>query len=122
MEVYRELAQTEEHPDAEYVFRNVKKRIPAISFDTVYRTLRLLHEKGVISRVSSTSDRARFDANMRQHHHFVCEQCGAVHDFYSDKFDGLTPPSEVSEFGTAASVQVQVRGVCNQCRRKGKRG
>jgi len=120
-EIYRELAATKEHPDAETIFRNVRERIPAMSFDTVYRTLRTLEEKGVIARVGTPLERSRFDANMMKHHHFVCEKCGSVRDFYSPKFDGLTAPDDVRELGTPNSVHVEVRGVCNVCRRKAKR-
>ena len=49
-EIYVELAHTEEHPDAETVFRRVRLRIPTISFDTVYRNLRTLEEHGVIQK------------------------------------------------------------------------
>ena len=72
-EIYRELAATEVHPDAETIFRNVRERIPAMSFDTVYRTLRTLEEKGLIARVGTPLERSRFDANMMKHHHFVCD-------------------------------------------------
>ncbi len=118
-EIYRELAASEAHPDAETLFRKVRKRIPAISFDTVYRTLRVLEEKGVISRVGTPLERSRFDANMRRHHHFICETCGLVRDFYSPQFDGLTVPAPAREFGTARSLQVEVRGICHACRKTG---
>ena len=45
-EIYRELASTEEHPDVETIYARVRSRIPAVSLDTVYRTLRLLEKKG----------------------------------------------------------------------------
>lgn len=67
IEILRELASSEEHPDAETVYKGVQQRIPTISLDTVYRALRLLEEKGVISRVGCTRDRARYDANTDQH-------------------------------------------------------
>ena len=66
-------------------------------------------------------ERSRFDANMMKHHHFVCEQCGSVRDFYSPQFDGLTASDDVRELGTPNSVHVEVRGVCNVCRKKAKR-
>ena len=48
MEILRELASTGEHPDAETIFKRVRRRIPAVSLDTVYRTLRMLEDKGII--------------------------------------------------------------------------
>lgn len=114
-EILRELVGTEEHPDAETIFERVRERIPAISRDTVYRTLKLLEEKGVISRVGSTRDRARFDANTDRHHHFVCCECGMIGDFYSDVLDRFPVPREVAEMGSVETVYVELRGRCRKC-------
>lgn len=120
MEILRELASTGEHPDAETIYTRVRRRLPSISLDTVYRTLRMLEEKGVISRVPSMQDRARFDANMNRHHHFVCEACGRISDFYSAELDHFAPPPEVAALGRVESVHVELRGKCKTCRRKGR--
>ena len=119
-EVYRELRATEEHPTAETIYRNVKKRIPAISQDTVYRTLRLFEEKGLISRVSAIGESMRFDGNTKRHHHFICTECGKIRDFYSDGFNNLTAPEEVTTLGEVNSVHVEIRGVCNICQKKNR--
>jgi len=117
-EILQELAGTEEHPDVETVYRNVRKRMPAVSLDTVYRTLRLFEEKGVIVRLGAMKERARFDANTSRHHHFVCTQCGLVRDFYDEALNGLKTPPEVSVMGCVDSVYVEFRGVCRTCRRE----
>lgn len=121
LEILRELAGTGEHPDAETIFRRVRKRLPSISLDTVYRTLRMLEEKGVISRVPSMTDRARFDANMDCHHHFVCAVCGRIADFTSPALDGFVPPPAVGAIGTVESVHVELRGRCAACAKKAVR-
>jgi len=117
-EIYRELMATEDHPNAETIYGNVKKRIPAISLDTVYRTLRLFEQKGIISRVSAAGESMRFDGNTKRHHHFICVECGKVRDFYSDDFNNLVAPAEVAKLGKVGSVHVEVRGVCNTCQDK----
>ena len=114
-EILRELAGSEEHPDAETILGRVRRRVPAISVDTVYRTLRLLEDKGVIARVGSMRDRARFDANTDRHHHFVCTECGMIGHFYSDAMDRLPVPREASEMGSVEGVYVELRGVCRKC-------
>ena len=115
VEIMRELASTEDHPDAESVYRRVKGRIPTISLDTVYRTLRLLEDNGVISRVGFPRDRARFDANTERHHHFVCSKCGLVRDFYSEEIDRLRAPEEATQMGCVDSIYVELRGCCREC-------
>ena len=87
MEIFREVAQTGDHPDAEKVFQGVRKRMPTVSMDTVYRTLWWLKDLGLITILGPARERARFDANLRRHHHFVCTQCGLTRDFYSDELD-----------------------------------
>jgi Fur family peroxide stress response transcriptional regulator len=119
-EVYRELVMTDEHPDAETIYNRVRERMPSISLDTVYRTLRLFEEKGVISRLGSRVERMRFDGNSRPHHHFVCEGCGLVSDFYNEELNAFPPPPEVKEMGSVESVYVEMRGLCAECRKEAK--
>jgi Fur family peroxide stress response transcriptional regulator len=114
-EILRELAATDEHPDAETLHGRVRKRMPSISLDTVYRSLRLLEDKGVISRVGSMRDRARFDSNTERHHHFVCTECGMIGDFYSDALDHVQVPGEVAAMGRVSGVYVELRGRCRKC-------
>lgn len=117
-EIYRALARTEEHPDAETLYSRVRRRIPAISLDTVYRTLRMLEEKGIISRVGFLGERSRFDANTERHHHFVCKKCGFVGDVYSKAWDDFQTPRDVEAMGTVDSIHVEFRGQCKACQRK----
>lgn len=117
-EILRELAASAEHPDAEMIYTRVRTRIPTISLDTVYRTLKLLMDRGVIARVASMKDRARFDANMDRHHHFICMQCGMISDFYSDAIDSLPVPREVADMGSVKGVYVELRGICRNCKQQ----
>ena len=116
-EVFRELAATEEHPDAETVYQRVRKRVPAISRDTVYRTLATLEAQGLIRRAETYTGSLRYDANTEQHHHFVCIECGRVQDFFSNALNKLRIPRSVATLGTVESAHVQVRGLCATCRR-----
>jgi Fur family transcriptional regulator, peroxide stress response regulator len=120
-EILRELAETDEHPDVETVYTRVRRRIPAISLDTVYRTLRLLEEKGVIARVGSVIERARYDANMGRHHHFVCCACGMIGDFCSDVLDRFPVPRAVAAMGSVEGVYVELRGRCRKCEARAKK-
>ncbi len=119
MEIFRELAASQEHPDAEAVFQSVRRRVPAISRDTVYRTLATLEEHGLIRRAEALSGSARFDANTQKHHHFICTSCGAIKDFRSEALDELPIPESVRSLGAVQAAQVQVRGVCSACMSKG---
>jgi Fur family peroxide stress response transcriptional regulator len=114
-EVFRELAATSEHPDAETLYVRVRRRVSSISRDTVYRTLASLEELGLVRRAEILFSRGRYDANMEPHHHFVCTECGRVADFTSPALDELPVPTSVSAMGTVHSTHVQMRGVCSTC-------
>jgi Fur family peroxide stress response transcriptional regulator len=118
LEVFREVAQTDDHPDAETVYRRVRKRLPTVSLDTVYRTLWLLTDLGLISTLGPPRERTRFDANLSRHHHFICVHCGLTRDFYSDALDELRLPAAVNAYGRVETTHVEVRGVCRSCGKK----
>jgi Fur family peroxide stress response transcriptional regulator len=118
MEVFREVACSDQHPAADEVLERVRERIPNISLDTVYRILYWLEDEGLISRVPMSSDRLRFDGNADSHHHFVCSRCGAIQDFTSQDVDRLRLPDEVKTWGRIQDRHLQIRGICRACLRK----
>jgi Fur family peroxide stress response transcriptional regulator len=115
LEIFREVAQTGDHPDAEMVYERVRERMPTVSLDTVYRTLWLLNDHNLITTLGSSRHRTRFDANLTRHHHFVCVRCGSTRDFYSEELDELELPSSTRAFGRIERTLVEVRGVCREC-------
>jgi Fur family peroxide stress response transcriptional regulator len=120
IEIFREVAQTGDHPDADQVFQRVKDRIPTVSLDTVYRTLWLLNDLGLVAKLGSSRERTHFDANLNSHHHFVCGKCGFTRDFYSNDLDNIRLPDSVGSFGEIEATHVEVRGVCRECVEKGR--
>jgi Fur family peroxide stress response transcriptional regulator len=115
VEIYRQVAATDEHPDAETVHRRVCETMPTVSLDTVYRTLYLLEDLALVSRVPPLTDRLRFDANTAHHHHFVCAKCGRIQDFYSSEADRLSVPPEVETWGRVLSRHLEICGICSEC-------
>jgi Fur family peroxide stress response transcriptional regulator len=118
MEIFREVAMSEEHPDAEKIYNRVRKRLPYISLDTVYRTLWSLLDLGLITTLGLPRRTVRFDANMKLHHHFVCTKCGMTRDFYSKKLDRLKIPGSEEILETVQRTQVEVSGICMKCSKK----
>jgi len=122
LEIFREVAQSTEHPDAEKIYQSVSSRIPTISLDTVYRTLWMLKDLGLITTLGSPRERTRFDANLDHHHHFVCVKCGLTRDFYSDALDKLELPESLLSIGHPVKTQVEVNGLCRECAEGAKPG
>lgn len=118
LEIFREVASSLEHPDAETVFQAVHARMPTLSLDTVYRTLWMLNDLGLISTLGSRRESVRFDANPERHHHYVCVRCGKARDFQSAELDTLRLPHTVRELGSVLSTHVEVQGICDSCAKK----
>src|SRR4030042_3563825 len=74
LEIFREIAASTEHPDAETVFRGVRTRIPTVSLDTVYRTLWLLDGLGLITTLGPRRESGRLDPTLEHPHHYVFRQ------------------------------------------------
>lgn len=122
LEIFRILTETAGHPTAEEVFDRARVKIPAISLDTVYRTLATLEQHGVLVKVL-VGARIRYDPNIAEHHHFVCTECREIEDFYWPTFDRTQLPSRIRQCGRITSRRVELKGVCSACmkKRKGKK-
>ena len=120
LEVFREVAASLEHPDANAIFREVRRRVPTVSLDTVYRTLWLLDDLGLVRTLGPRRESVRFDANLEHHHHNVCVQCGLARDFESVELDALRLPEAVKKLGSISGTHVEVRGTCERCLRRSR--
>lgn len=121
LEIFRELAQTETHPSADILFERLRRRLPTVSLDTIYRTLNLFDEKGIITKVGTTDHQTRFDANTDQHHHFFCKTCGRIQDFTCQAFNDLNAPPEAMSVGDVTTIRVEIQGICSACREAPKK-
>jgi Fur family peroxide stress response transcriptional regulator len=124
--ILNEVLQRRDHPNAEMVYRAVRRKLPSVSLDTVYRTLWFLHDLGLVEALGSGIGNLRFDTNSQLHHHFICVRCGAIHDFEDEGFDQLAIPQAAAVFGRIKKAQVEFRGLCKNCkkneRKKNKEG
>lgn len=122
LEIFREVAASIEHPDAEMVFRAVRVRMPTVSLDTVYRTLWFLGDLGLVNPLGPRRESVRYDANLAQHHHYVCMRCGLTRDFESPALDAIRPPASVRDLGSVVAMQVEIRGLCAICAKAKRAG
>jgi Fur family peroxide stress response transcriptional regulator len=120
LEVFREVAASLDHPDADTIFRAVRRRVPTVSLDTVYRTLWQHNDLGLITTRGPRRESVRFDANLTHHHHYVCVQCGLARDFESAALSALRPPEAVKRLGSISGTHVEVRGICELCMKRAR--
>lgn len=78
--VARYVLYTDEHPTADRVWAAVKQDFPVISRATVYNTLNLFVDKGLLQSPALDEGAAVFDANTERHHHFIDVDSGRVID------------------------------------------
>ena len=120
IEIFKEVAKSCEHPDAEKIYDSIKQKMPNVSVDTVYRTLASLEELNMIFRVDNQLPKARFGADLRPHSHFICVQCNEVYDIFLETDEEIQIPRNAKKFGEIKDVNIQIRGICNKCLKKSK--
>ena len=109
--VHRFVSRAPQHVTAE----TIHAELPSLSFATIYSTLELLEELGLVRRVSTLEGAAVYDSRTEPHGHAVCRRCGAIFDLAGAD----PPPSRLPQGFTAESIQLQVVGLCAACPSRG---
>jgi len=115
LEIYRELANSTDHPSTEVLHQRLIKKMPTLSLDTVYRTLATFNLHGLIHKVETIESQGRFEVVYERHHHLICSECGEIIDFRWPAIDDVTIPKEVGSWGRIGSRNVVLYGVCKEC-------
>ena len=113
--VYQAMMASMAHPSAEMIWRQVREDAPAISLDTVYRTLAALEQRGLVVRVPGIGAEGRFDGQVAPHHHLVCLACGRIDDFDLPEVGAANLPPTATNWGRIDTVQLVVCGLCRDC-------
>lgn len=119
--IYHALATSHEHPTAENLHSIVKQTYHTLSMNTVYNTLEALKVIGIASDISLWHDKARFDANLRPHHHLVCIQCRRITDLIDPSLDRLTLAPSTRHNYELVGHRVEIQGICKECRTASKK-
>ena len=101
------------HPTAESLYARASSQMPGISLRTVYTTLTDLVAMGELQAVGLGSGATRFDPNVDDHHHGVCDTCGAIIDVYVYGSDALVVDG-AGRF-SPQSASIVFRGTCASC-------
>lgn len=88
--IARVLSAADDHPDAEELHRRANELDNSISLATVYRTVKLFEESGIIERHEFRDGRARFEEVPEEHHdHLIDVRNGDVVEFHSEEIEKL---------------------------------
>lgn len=118
--IYKALLESDEHPSATTVFHKIREVLPAISLDTVNRTLLTLSEIGVAFIVEGSGSAKRFDANLDSHQHFRCIKCERIIDLHHKPFDNISIPKNFYRGLVILRKTVYFEGICDLCVKKHK--
>ena len=115
--IARVLTDLDRHVTAERVHAEVSARMPGVSLPTVYATLDLFEELGLVRRVRAGTGPALYDPRPEDHGHFACRRCGRVTDL--DAHVEMAPALAAARSAglSADRAEVVVTGLCENCAR-----
>ena len=124
-ELLLRIIENHAHLDAEEIYRIAQKDRPQIGLATVYRTLTLLKELGIVRTTDLGENHGHYEVRSEDHVHLVCSICGRVTDI---PVPGAFRKAAKSEQFTVQQARFEMFGVCRSCSAKssatskGKRG
>ena len=103
------------HPTAAEVFAAARRRLPAISFATVYNSLRYLKDAGLVREIAFGNGASRYDRETDRHDHAICSACGKLVDFDLPGTVSLMRSAARTSRFKPQSVHLTLVGLCPKC-------
>lgn len=116
--VYEVLANTKAHPNAEMIFNSLQATYPTMSLATVYKTIDILKEIGLVQILNAGEDSFRYDADTSDHAHVRCVECDRVDDVYDLDASKVSREIEAGTGYHLTGQQFYFYGVCPACQKK----
>lgn len=119
------LRQAEGHVDAKELYRRASLKDPGISPATVYRSLKLFKELGLVDERRLGTVRCYYELRQSpEHQHLICQGCGRVVDFQDPLVQELVEKIKREHEFQVTKVQLYLEGYCPECERRtiGERG
>lgn len=83
------ILSRKDHPTANQIYRGLKEEYPTISLGTIYKTLHLLKELGLLQELGFNEGSIRYDPDMELHANMVCFKCGKIYDYKTENVKNL---------------------------------
>lgn len=112
LKVLEYLAENQCHPTVDQIFTDLQKDISTLSKTTVYKTLKMLINAGLVRVITIEDNETRYDIMTENHGHFKCESCRIIYDFRID-IDSLSY-GDLSNF-KINDKNVYFKGICPRC-------
>lgn len=102
------------HPTVDQIYQELHPSLPTLSKTTVYNTLKLLENHGVIQSILIDDKNIRYDANVDFHAHFKCKECEEIFDLYVDNTE-IARIKSLENFSTTECL-LYYKGYCDKCK------
>jgi len=110
------IEQAEAHVDADEIYRQARQKSPNISLSTVYRSLQLFKDMGLVEEHQLDGVRRYYESTSRsRHHHMVCLGCGQVFEFTCPSTERIKSRLSSEEGFKVTGVDVRLVGYCPKC-------
>ncbi len=116
--MHRLLRDHNRHLSAEELLSEAGERLPGVSLPTVYATLELFEQLGVVRRVNGGGGTLLWDTRADAHHHMICRNCGRIEDMDAALDLERARRSAARAGFQADRAEVVVSGLCASCARK----
>lgn len=109
------LLSTDAHPTVDEIYRALEEQFPNMSVATVYNNLKVFLDSGLVRELTYGDGASRFDADMSEHYHAICEQCGKIVDFEYHSLDDIENVAEQQTSFKVKRHRMEVYGLCDEC-------
>jgi len=109
------LSNVNEHPTVKEIHSALKKDIPNLSVATVYQNLKILTKYCIIKEINIKNMPSRYDANIENHYHIICQSCGNIKDFNYPVFTEIENVAGHLFNYEVYSHSLEIYGVCEKC-------
>jgi Fe2+ or Zn2+ uptake regulation protein len=113
--LHRALRELDRHVTADELLESVADRLPNVSLPTIYATLELLEELGMVRRVQRAGT-TLFDPRVDSHHHLICTVCGSIEDLDSALDTAALERAAAKRGFEQERIEAVVHGRCAACR------
>ncbi len=115
--ICRYLASSRAHPTPATVYTQVRQQLPSLSLATVYNTLALLRELGVITEMGTDMGRTRYETDTHPHANLICLRCGQVMDISLPDLKAVQAALAAQSAFELRNLRLDAYGLCPDCRR-----
>lgn len=106
------------HPSADQIYREIRKAYPTISLATVYYTLDLMKDLGLVHELGFSDRSSRYDPNVSPHVNIICPRCGEIRDYETANVKRLWSQIIADVGLTPLQQRLDIYKFCDKCSRK----